>query len=221
MKFVIDILLIAVFALLIFRGLRRGFMKSILSFGRLVLSLAITIIFGSDFSAWIDGRFINPPVFNAVSGKFSAIAADVTATANGSIDALVEKIPQAFRGYLDLESVDPAADINALADQWAHSVAAGISKVISLILGFILLFLITFLVLSVVIFIVKKLAQLPVIKTVDKILGVVVGVLSGVLVVIVLSAILGAVLGIMGQKEIVEGSLLLRLFAGVRDLIIK
>ena len=55
----------------------------------------------------------------------------------------------------------------------------------------------------------------------DKILGTVVGVLSGTVAVIILSVVLGAILGLLGQKEIVENSLMLRLFAGVRNLIIK
>ena len=221
MQLVIDVLLIAVFGLLVFCGWWRGFMKSILGLGRLVLSLVITILFGSVFAGWIDETFINPPVFEAVFKKFSDIAADVTASAEGGIDALVEKIPNAFRGYLDLESVDPTAEINALAEEWSHTVADGISRVISLILGFILLFVISFVVLTVVIFIVSKLAKLPAIKTVDKLLGLVVGIFSGAVAVIIISIILGAILGLVGQGEVVEGSFMLRLFAGVKDLIFK
>ena len=126
MQLVFDILLIAIFALLVFRGWWRGFMKSILSLGRLILSLAITILFGSAFAAWIDAKFVNPPVFEAVFKKFSDVAAEITASAEGGIDALVEKIPDAFRGYLDLESVDPTAEINALVEEWSHTVGTGI-----------------------------------------------------------------------------------------------
>jgi uncharacterized membrane protein required for colicin V production len=146
MQLVIDVLLIAVFGLLVFCGWWRGFMKSILGLGRLVLSLVITILFGSAFAGWIDETFINPPVFEAVSKKFSSIAAEVTASAEGGIDALVEKIPEAFRGYLDLTTVDPTAEINALVEQWSRTVADGISRVISLILGFVLLFVISFII---------------------------------------------------------------------------
>ena len=221
MQFVVDILLIAVFALLVFRGWWRGFLKSVLSLGRLILSFAITVLFGSSFAGWIDRAFINPPVFESVSGKLSGIAAEVTATAEGGIEAFVEKIPRAFRGYLDLEAVDPTAEINALVDQWSHTVADGISKVISTIIGFILLFVLSFLVLTLVLAIVGKLADIPVIRTLDKLLGLVMGVFSGTVAVIILSAIMGAVLGLMGQKEIVENSLMLRLFAGVRELIFR
>ena len=221
MQLVIDILLIAIFALLVFRGWWRGFMKSILSLGRLILSLVITILFGSAFAAWIDAKFVNPPVFEAVFKKFSDVAAEITASAEGGIDALVEKIPDAFRGYLDLESVDPTAEINALVEEWSHTVADGISRVISLILGYILLFVLSFIVLTIVIFIVGKLAKLPAIKTVDKLLGLVVGIFSGAIAVIIVSVILGAILGLVGQGEVVEGSFMLRIFGGLKDLIFK
>lgn len=219
MQLVIDILLIVIFGLLVFRGWWRGFMKSVLSLGRLILSLVITIVFGASFAAWIDAKFINPPVFEAVFKKFSDIAAEVTASAEGGIDALVEKIPEAFRGYLDLESVDPTAEINALVEEWSHTVADGISKVIATVIGYILLFVLAFLVLTLVIFIVTRFAKLPAIKTVDKLLGLVVGLFSGAAVVIFISVILSALLDIFGQEALVEGSFMLRLFSGIKDLL--
>ena len=221
MQLVIDVLFMAVFAIPVFRGWRRGFTKSILGLGRLILSLVVTILFGSAFAGRIDETFINPPVSEAVSKKFSSIAAEVTASAEGGIDALVEKIPEAFRGYLDLTNVDHTAEINALVEQWSRTVADGISKVISLILGFVLLFVISFVLLTAVIFIIGKLVKLPVIRTVDKLLGLAVGIFNGAAVVMVSSVILGAILGLMGQGELVEGSFMLRLFAGVKDLLFK
>ena len=219
MQLVIDVLFMAVFAIPVFRGWRRGFTKSILGLGRLILSLVVTILFGSAFAGRIDETFINPPVFEAVSKKFSSIAAEVTASAEGGIYALVEKIPEAFRGYLDLTTVDPTAEINALVEQWSRTVADGISKVISLILGFVLLFVISFILLTVAIFIVNKLVKLPVIQSVDKILGLAVGAFSGAVTVVVLSILLSAILGLVGQGELEEGSFMLRLFSGIKDLL--
>lgn len=219
MQFVLDILLIVIFGLLVFRGWWRGFMKSVLSLGRLILSLIITILFGSAFAGWIDAKFVNPPVFESVFKKFSDIAADVTASAEGGVDALVEKIPEAFRGYLDLEAVDPTAEINVLVEEWSHTVADGISKVIATVIGYILLFVLAFIALTVVIFIVSKVAKLPAIKTVDKLLGLAVGIVSGLVAVIFISAVLGAILGVFGMGDVVEGSFMLRLCSGVKDLL--
>ena len=220
MQLVIDILFAVIFLLLVFRGWRRGFMKSVLSLGRLVLSLIITVVFGATFAAWIDAKFVNPPVFDAVFKKFSEVAAEVTATAEGGIDALVEKIPEAFRGYLDLETLDPTAEINALVEEWSHTVADGISKVIATVIGYILLFALAFLALTIVIFIVSKVAKLPAIKTVDKLLGLLLGLVSGAITVIFISVILSALLGLLGQDAVVEGSFVLRLFSGIKDLLL-
>jgi uncharacterized membrane protein required for colicin V production len=219
MQLVIDVLLIAVFGLLVFCGWRRGFMKSILGLGRLILSVVITIVFGSSFAVWLDDTFINPPIYEAVFKKFSNIAADVTATAEGGVEALVEKIPDMFRSHLDLENLDPSAKIDELVHQWSHTVADGISKVVATVLGYILLFVLSFLVLTLVIFLVSRFAKLPFIKKTDKLLGLAIGLVSGLVAAIFLSAVVGAVLGLLGQNDIIEGSFMLRTFAWLRDLL--
>lgn len=221
MQLVIDILLIAVFAIMVFRGWWKGFMKSVLGLGRMVLSIIIVIAFGSPFSAWIDGKFVNPPVFNAVFKKFSEIGDEISATANGSVDALAEKIPDIFRGHLDLSNLDPTAEIDALVEQWSHTVADSLSKIIATVIGYVLLFIIAFVVLTIVIFIVDKVAKLPLLKTADKILGLVLGAVSGILAVMVVSVILGALLGALGQGDVVENSFMLKLFSGLRGLLFK
>lgn len=213
----LDILLIAVFAILVFQGWRRGFFKSVLRVGRLILSVVLTVIFGSSVAAWMDETFINPPVYKVVFDKLSSIADDVAATANGSVDAMVEKIPEGFRDHLDLSSVDPTAGLNALVEEWSNTVAGSISLVIATVLGYVLLFVACFLVLTVVIAIVGKLAKLPLLKTADKILGLVMGVVSGAIAVIAISVILGALLGVFGQGELVENSFMLRLFSGLSE----
>lgn len=219
MQAVIDVLLIVVFGFLVFRGWWRGFVKSVFSLGRLILSFLITILLGPSFAGWIDKTFVNPPVYESVFKKFSEIASDVTATAEGGVNALIEKVPTSFRGYLDLESVDVSADVHALAEEWSHTVADGISGVIASVIGYILLFVLAFILLTVAIFIIGKCIDLiPFVRTADKLLGLAVGVVNGVLAVMLLSSVLGAILGVLGQDGIVENSLMLRLFAGVRDL---
>ena len=216
---IIDVILLAILAFFAIRGLLKGFMKSILGLGRLILSVVITIAFGASFAVWLDDTFINPPIYEAVFKKFSNIAADVTATAEGGVEALVEKIPDMFRGHLDLENLDPSAKIDELVHQWSHTVADGISKVVATVLGYILLFVLSFLVLTLVIFLVSRFAKLPFIKKTDKLLGLAIGLVSGLVVAILLSAVVGAILGLLGQNDIIEGSFMLRTFAWLRDLL--
>ncbi len=221
MHLTLDILLIFVFAMLVFRGWRRGLFRTVCSVGRLILSLTVTFLFGSAFGRWLDGRMINARVYASVSETFSNAAADVTATAEGGVEALVERIPESFRGYLDLTAIDPAAGIHELTEQWSRTVADSISRVISSVLGHLLLFALAFIALTALIFLVGGLVRLPVIRTVDRLLGLALGAVSGMLAVFFISVILGAFLGAFGQGDVAAGSAVLRLFSGAKDLILK
>lgn len=220
MQFAVDFFLLAIFGLLVFQGWRRGFLKAVFSLGRLILSVLLTFLLGPAVSGWIDRAFVNPPVYESVHKKFTEIADEVAATAQNGVDALVQKIPSAFKGYLDTESIDPAADVYALADEWSLTVAGGISKVIATVIGYVLLFLVCFVLLTVAIFIVTKLVdRIRLVRLTDKLLGLILGVISGTVAVLLISAVLGAILSVTGQENVVEQSFMLRLSAGVREMI--
>ena len=222
MQIVLDLLLLAVFGLFVFIGWWRGFLKAVLGLGRLILSVILTILLGPGVSTWIDRTFINPPVYEAIHKKLTELATEVANTAQGGVDALTEKIPAMFKDYVDLENVNPAADVYALADEWSLSVAGGISKVIATVIGYILLFALCFVILTVLIFIMGKLVdRIRFIRTTDKVLGLILGVANGALIVLLVSTILGAILPLMGQEGIVDQSFMIRLSAGIRNLIFK
>ena len=222
MQFTVDILLIAVFGLLVFIGWKRGFLKAVLSLARLALSVLLTVLLGPAVSGWIDTTFVNPPVYESIHKKFTELADEVAASAQNGVDALVQKIPSAFKSYVDTESIDPASDVHALADEWALSVSGGISKVIATVIGYILLFLVCFILLTVAIFIVTKLLdRISLIHFTDKLLGLILGVISGTIAVLLISTVLGAILSVMGQETVVEQSFMLRLSAGLREMIFK
>ena len=68
MHVLFDILLLAVFAFFVVRGWMRGFVKSVLSFGRTVLSVLLTIAFGGVFASWLSAT---------LGGAFTAVIAYV------------------------------------------------------------------------------------------------------------------------------------------------
>ena len=220
MQLIIDLLLLAVFAVLALIGWWRGFLKAIFSLGRLALSLILTVLFGSAFAGWLDRILVNPPVYEAIHRKFTELATEAANTAQGGVDALAQKIPRIFQGYLDLENLDPASDLYALADSWSLTVAGGISKVISTIIGYVLLFVIAFLALSIAIFILGKLVeQIRFIRTTDKILGLLLGILGGAAAVLILSVVISLILPLIGQESVAQSSLMLRLTAWLRGLV--
>ena len=219
MQILLYALLMAVFAFLAYRGWRRGLARSVLGFGRMILSFVVTALFGSSFARWINEGFINPRVYSAVRGRLSDISLEISPTSEGGAEAFAERLPKMFRQYVELDSIDPTAKVSSLVEKWSHTVADGISKVVSTVLGYALLFLLSFLALTIVMMVVGGLAKLPVIRTVDRLLGLAGGILSGMIAVFILSVVLGAILSLTGQEDILDGSLTLRLFTGLKERI--
>lgn len=212
MNIVIDIVLLALFAFLVLRGYFRGFMKTVLSFGRLILSVVITLIFGSAFSGWIDKTFVNPPLFEWVHGKISALAGE----AASGVDEFLSQLPAAFKGFVDAEALrekygDAGASVDALVTDVSASVSSAMSAVIATVIGYVLLFILAFVVLTVAIWLVGKFAELPLIKTGDKLLGLAVGAVSGLLAVSLVSAVLYAIVYLSGNMAAYDNSLIFKL----------
>ena len=217
MQFLLDALLLALFGLLVFRGWSRGLARSVLGLGRTILSFVVTVLFGSSFARWLNEVFVRPRVYSAVHGRLSHLASDVSATSGGSLGEFASRLPKVFRRYVELDSTPPSTHMNVLVDEWSSAVTDGISKVVSQLLGFVLLFALSFLALTIVMTLVGGLTKLPLIRTVDKLLGLGGGILNGMIAVFVLSTVLGAVCSLLGQGDMVENSLLLRLFTGLKE----
>lgn len=219
MHVLLDVLLVAAFGFLVVRGWQRGLTASILSMGRRILAFVITALFGSAFARWMNETFIYPRVYASVHERLADMAAEVSATAEGSAEAFADRLPKVFRQYLEMDAIDPTEKVSAVVDAWSRSIAGGISKVVSMVLGFALLFLLSYLVLTVAMTLVRGLVKLPIIRTVDKVLGLVGGVLSGLIAIFVLTLVLGALLSLTGHEDILDRSLLLRLFTGIKERI--
>lgn len=212
MHILFDILLVVLFGFLVLMGYLRGFMKTVLSFGRLFLTVILTLLFGSAFSGWIDKTFVNPKVFESVYAKVSEVAGN----AAEGVEGLIERIPAAFRGFVDTAALqdkygEGGATMEAMVTDVSHTISDAMSIVISTVIGYLLLFVIIFILLTVAIFIVGKLVKLPVIKGCDKFLGLGVGVISGLIAVTLVSTVLYAIVYVTGDMSAFDNSVIFKL----------
>ncbi len=206
MHIFLDVLLVAILLFFVLRGWRRGFAGSILKSGRWILSLMITLSFGSAFSSFIDRVWIYPPVYDKVHARFAAMAD----AAGGQAEVLLSRVPAVFRSYLDAGAAERTQDLHRLADEWSQSVSDGISGAVSSVIGHILLFLIVYAVLTLAVILLKRLTTLPVVGTLDRLLGLALGLVGGILTATFFAVILGAVLRISGNDDLLEQTILLR-----------
>lgn len=66
MNVLFDLVLVVLFGFMVLRGYLKGFLKTVLGFGRLILTVIITAIFGGMFSRWIDHTFVHGHTMSSV-----------------------------------------------------------------------------------------------------------------------------------------------------------
>ena len=66
MNVLFDIILAVLFGFMTLKGLIKGFLKTVLSFGRLILTVILTASFGGAFSEWIQRSFVQNHAMAAV-----------------------------------------------------------------------------------------------------------------------------------------------------------
>ncbi len=183
MSLLIDVIVIAAFAACLIRGIKKGFIKSI---------IGIVIV----IAAIIGGVKLSPALAKKMNDKFiekSVVSVAKDAIPRVDTDTLVDEMPSAFKKVLDRFGTEPE-DIKALFEnsdpneteeqkrvRIAEKMGKPLSKGISKALAFLIVFAIFYLVLLVASVIICALVKLPVLKVADKLLGAVLGGASGLL----------------------------------------
>jgi uncharacterized membrane protein required for colicin V production len=212
MPWIIDLILIALFAVTVFFGYRKGFLRTVLGFGRLIATILLTYAFGKPFSAWIDRRFVHPRVYESVLAKLTELAD----SAEGSIASFLDGLPARYRLFVDVTNPDTSGGVGGLVEQYAPTISTRISQLLSTVIGYILLFILLYLVISLVVYLTGKLADLPIIRGVDRFLGLAVGVINGVLLTCLIATILYGIVYLTGKIGLYERSMVFKFLCELR-----
>jgi uncharacterized membrane protein required for colicin V production len=181
MSLLIDVIVIAAFAVCIIRGIRRGFVKSVIG-----IVVVIAAIFGS--------VQISPALATKLNDKFirrSVVSVAMDAIPNVEVDTLVSEMPPAFLKALDRFGTE-SEEIKALFQDGeqeknddqkrqmiAEKMAAPLATTISKALAFMIVFAVLYLVLFILSLVIGVVFKLPVLKTADKFLGMLLGGATG------------------------------------------
>lgn len=213
MQYVIDVILALLLVYFTVRGFKRGFFKTVLSAGRLVLAILLTVALGSRVSQWIDRQYVNPPVYEKVHTKLAAMAAD----AGAQSDEFFRQLGEQYGAYLDKDELNRQAESNAssldqMVEQYSTSISNTVSGAISTVVGYLLTFAAAFAVLALVTWLIGKLTRLPLLKQCDKIAGLVLGLVSGFFAVSLLATVFWASLYATDSLAVYDKTYLLKFF---------
>ncbi|MBR5453835.1 MAG: CvpA family protein [Clostridia bacterium] len=205
MSLILDLIIIVTVVIILVNGVKRGFVKS-------VMSLITTV--AAFFAAW----FLTPPVSLFLDDRFfsGAISSSVEKTLRGlltsngdgyNVSKLFEDSPEAFSSLLDSFGVDRAAlaadygSNTAASDNvissMADTISAPVSSLVSKVVAFIGLFLAALLVLVLLTAIINLFTKLPVIRSANRLLGFVFGLIMAALAAIILSKLFSPVINLL------------------------
>ena len=192
MDFIVDFLIVAVFALCIFVGVKNGLIRSIIGLVVVAAAAALAVWLSEPVASGIYDLFIKKSLETAVAAQLtsqnvqevisSLPAAIVKAAQSMGVDiaAISEKA-----GSVDLSASNIAAEI---CDSVAKPIAVAVLKVLS----FAVIFFVCDFFLQIAAKAVCKLFELPVIRSVNRTLGGVFGALKGVFVAVFACLLLDA-----------------------------
>ncbi len=217
---VLDILMLVVLVIPIIQGFRNGFVKTVLRFGRILISTVLSCLFAKKVGGWLQDKWIYNFIYKKVDG---IVSEEVSKRA--TIDNISEKLPGGLRESLSTFGVDTdtvaenaaGAGQEAIAE-FTDKVASSVSGVVSVILAFVLVFIVSFLLLILASVLLNAIvSRIPVVKTVNFWLGGGIGLLVGICAAWGLAQVIVTVLGFFAMTDF-SHAYLLNFFHSVNPL---
>lgn len=201
MALILDVLLIAVVAVFVLFGIKRGFIKSFVSLLGIIISLAIAFYLSTPISNFIFSNILRNPIHDKITEAVSAQLPDSANKDDIKLEIPEELLSLAKSLGIDVEeklNVDFSKDVdeilNNTADTIVDDIAAPIVTKLVWVICFIILFVLASIVVKLIASALNLVAKLPILKSANKLLGGVVGLFEGVLVAVVICLALSTIL---------------------------
>ena len=190
MDFIVDFLIVAVFALCIFVGVKNGLIRSIIGLVVVAVAAALAVWLSEPVASGIYDLFIKKSLETAVAAQLPDMSSAQLTSQN--VQEVISSLPAAIVKAAQSMGVDIAAisekagsvDLSAsnIAAEICDSVAKPIAVAVLKVLSFAVIFFVCDFFLQIAAKAVCKLFELPVIRSVNRTLGGVFGALKGVFV---------------------------------------
>ncbi len=183
MSLLIDVIVIAAFSACFIRGIKKGFVKSIIGIAIVIAAIFGSVKFSPVIAEKMNDKFVEKPVVSAAKD----------AIPRADTEMLVNEMPSAFKKVLDrfgtkpedikalFENSDPNETEEQKRDRIAEKMGKPLSKAISKALAFLTVFAAIYVVLLIASLIICAVVKLPILKAADKLLGAILGGTSGIL----------------------------------------
>jgi len=216
MHYALDICLLLIIVFTVFLYYKRGLIKTILGFGKTILSVIFAFIFGKTVGTILSENIFNNKITTLVYNGFLKVYGESSSLFD--LSRLPEKLPRSILKLSELCGVNISEITSSCSNETAAtaerlhdistSIAYPVSEVISNILGYLIVFAISYLLLILVGMLLDAITELPVIHFVNKFLGLVFGCICAVvyswLFVLVTKVVLLYILAAGNESSVME-----------------
>lgn len=191
LPFIIDIILIVVFAGCIIDGRRKGFVKMILSIVATVIAIFIAKEYAEPVAKWINETFVHERIVDSIA---RAISDSVGSGAAAIANALPDYIVRAAEAIgLTAQGITADLGSNVTAVQAAEQVCSAVEGAFIIpaiqLVSFFIIFAIASAVLNFAASLINGIFKLPLIKSVNKLLGALLGGVKGIIAVLIIGLV--------------------------------
>lgn len=181
---IFDVLMVVLAALIILKFSLKGCIRSFISLGKIVVSIAIALLLRVLFVNALNAIIMDSLMIDVVRNSLTASIENNLAKVYINVDSL----PEAFKQFLtkfdlnleDFNKNSEALFVNndtSVIEPLAQNIGGALATLISSIIAVVVVFIISYIILSIVCKIFIKSEKLDSIKTIDRILGAVWGIL--------------------------------------------
>lgn len=221
MNFVIDIILLAIFAFVVVAAAKKGFAKSLLEVFAVFLAFALAYAMSASVTQTVYDNIVEKAVVSSVEKQLDGQELDAVGTAQGVKDILksipepIVRLSESFG--VDIDKIAESIDINSLGknitvEKLVEKVAKPVIIPILTLFVFTALSIVLLIILRIIAGLVAKVFKLPLISSVNALLGAILGAVKGVAIVIIacliVKALFGGTDGALG--EMVDNSVIVR-----------
>lgn len=229
MNFLFDIIIIAIIAFSIYRGVSRGFIKSVMKLLSFGIAFFAAYTFTGDLAKVYNDQFF----LSSYTDKVSNAIAPVLQKTGEMFDLkkLFTEMPDAFKDLLtrfganvgELETSFGTSSASAeTVENLSGKIAEPIAGMISTALAFITIFVGSLIILAILTWIIDLIFKLPVLKKANKILGFILGLLLAFVYAFIFSKLAVKIIDVgvavrpeVFNENIISNSLLLKFFSGL------
>ena len=218
MSIILDLMVIIVFAFIVYTSYRKGLIRSIIELAGYLASFVVSSILSAPLGKWIFSTFLQPLISGQIKNYItSEIASKATTQANGALDSsgianFANNIPDAFKSMLGNYNISTDSLQNAAgsaiasgsqtaANSLITNVVDPIAQIVSRGIAFVIIFALCMIAVKIVANMSSGVSKIPLIGSVNKVGGAVVGVLKSVLVLFIIATCIALIIPVISLQK--------------------